>query len=167
VSSTHATAFTLEHRAAEEFLFHEATLLDQGRFEEWMELFTPDGVYWVPVEPDQKSPLDTVSLFYDDRPMMEARFRRLREPTNLVYNSRTRTHHHISNVRVAGWDVGSNTLQLECYVLMVEARPNEQRIFSGACEYRLRPMDDGLKIVRKKVVLVNCDAMFGSLAIPF
>ncbi len=157
----------LELRDAELFLFDEAELLDGGRFEEWMELFTPDGDYWVPAAPDQASPLDMVSLFYDDRPMMEARIRRLREPSNLVYNAQTRSHHHVSNVRVRGFDASAATHLVSAYVLMVESRPDEQRVFSGACEYRLRHVDGALKIVRKKVVLVNCDAMFGPLAIPF
>ena len=39
------------------FLLHEARLLDQRRFEEWMELFTEDGYYWAPARPDQPAPL--------------------------------------------------------------------------------------------------------------
>jgi 3-phenylpropionate/cinnamic acid dioxygenase small subunit len=167
MSTLNGAAAQLELRDAENFLLDEAELLDQGRFEQWMDLFTPDGDYWVPATPDQDNPLDMVSLFYDDRPMMEARIRRLREPSNLVYNARTRSHHHISNVRVRGFDATDNVHLVSCYVLMVESRSDEQRVFSGACEYRLRLVDGVLKIVRKKVVLVNCDAMFGPLAIPF
>ena len=167
MSTRNGTTPLLELREAERFLFDEAELLDQGRFEEWMDLFTPDGDYWVPMTPDQDNPRDMVSLFYDDRPMMEARIRRLREPSNLVYNARTRTHHHVGNVRVRGFDASDQTHRVSSYVLMVESRPDEQRVFSGACEYRLRLLDGALKIVRKKVVLVNCDAMFGPLAIPF
>ena len=157
----------LELRDAQNFLYDEAELLDQGRFEEWMDLFTADGDYWVPMSPGQDNPRDMVSHFYDDRPMMEARIRRLREPSNLVYNARTRCHHHVANVRVRGFDASDQTHRVSSYVLMVESRPDEQRVFSGVCEYRLRVVDGALKIVRKKVVLVNCDAMFGPLAIPF
>ena len=167
MSSIPETADALDLRAAEAFLFHEAELLDDGRFEEWMELFTPDGTYWVPIAPDQDNPFDMVSHYYDDRPYMEARFKRLREPTQLVYTARTRSHHHVSNVRVLGFDAAAGEHRISSYVLMVESRPDEQRIFSGRCEYRLRAVDGTLKIVRKKVVLVNCDAMFGALAIPF
>jgi benzoate/toluate 1,2-dioxygenase beta subunit len=167
MSTLNGAAQLLDLRDAECFLLDEAELLDQGRFEAWMELFTPDGDYWVPATPDQDNPLDMVSLFYDDRPMMEARIRRLREPSNLVYNAQTRSHHHISNVRVRGFDAGEKTHLVTCYVLMVESRPDEQRVFSGTCEYRLRLLEGALKIVRKKVVLVNCDGTFGPLAIPF
>jgi len=51
----------------ETFLIQEARLLDERRFREWMELFAEDGTYWVPAVPDQASPFDQASLFYDDR----------------------------------------------------------------------------------------------------
>ena len=38
------------------FLIHEARLLDDRRFREWMELFAEDGTYWVPAVPGQDSP---------------------------------------------------------------------------------------------------------------
>ena len=55
----------------EKFLVHEARLLDEGRFDEWLALFTADAWYWVPSEPNQASPRDTVSLIYDDRRLLE------------------------------------------------------------------------------------------------
>ena len=64
-------AALIDREAAEEFLIHEARLLDERRFREWMGLFTEDGTYWVPAAPDQKSPLDQASLFYDDREFRE------------------------------------------------------------------------------------------------
>ena len=60
-----------EHRSIEDFLIHEARLLDERRFEEWRDLFTDDGRYWVPLKPDQQSP-DETSLFYDDRKIIVA-----------------------------------------------------------------------------------------------
>ncbi len=52
------------------FLIHEAALLDQRRFRDWMALFADDGTYWVPAVPNQESPFDQASLFYDDRELM-------------------------------------------------------------------------------------------------
>jgi len=44
----------LDAAGCERFLVHEARLLDDARFEEWLALFTADAWYWVPTEPDQK-----------------------------------------------------------------------------------------------------------------
>ena len=63
----------------EAFLVHEAELLDEGRFADWLALFTENAWYWVPSEPNQDSPLTTVSLMYDDRKLLETRVRRLVE----------------------------------------------------------------------------------------
>ena len=60
-----------------DFLAHEARLLDERRFQEWMQLFADDGTYWVPSVPDQQSPFDQASLFYDDRELMRTRIERL------------------------------------------------------------------------------------------
>src|SRR5215468_12713383 len=70
----------LDLARCERFLLHEARLLDEGKFDDWLALFTPDAWYWVPSEPDQDNPHDTVSLIYDDRRLLETRVRRLASP---------------------------------------------------------------------------------------
>src|SRR6476646_6401147 len=62
------------------FLEHEVRLLDEAKFDDWLALFTLDAWYWVPTEPDQANPHDTVSLIYDDRRLLETRVRRLASP---------------------------------------------------------------------------------------
>ena len=39
-----------------QFLYHEARLLDTGQLEAWLDLFTEDATYWVPLERGQKDP---------------------------------------------------------------------------------------------------------------
>ena len=67
----------LDVQRCERFLMHEARFLDDARFDDWLALFTADGWYWVPSEPEQGNPHDTVSLMYDDRRLLETRVRRL------------------------------------------------------------------------------------------
>ena len=59
----------------EAFLYDEAALLDNPDLDGWMELYTPDGTYWMPVDENQADPINHISLFYDDRVMMEVRRR--------------------------------------------------------------------------------------------
>jgi benzoate/toluate 1,2-dioxygenase beta subunit len=54
---------SLSRETFELFLIHEAKLLDERRFRDWMELFTEDGAYWVPATPNQESPFNYASLF--------------------------------------------------------------------------------------------------------
>ena len=63
---------------SEQFVEHEVALLDEQRFEEWLNLFADDGAYWVPANPRQESPFNHVSLFYDDKHTLTIRVQRLR-----------------------------------------------------------------------------------------
>src|SRR5215471_19972778 len=88
----------------EEFLIHEARLLDERRFREWMALFAEDGTYWVPAVPDQESPFNQASLFYDDRELMKTRIERLEHPRIHVQTPPSRTAHLIGNVLIDSAD---------------------------------------------------------------
>ena len=73
---------------------HEARLLDEAKFDDWLALFTADAWYWVPSEPDQDNPHDTVSLMYDDRRLLETRVRRLASPRMYSQEPRSRCSRH-------------------------------------------------------------------------
>jgi 3-phenylpropionate/cinnamic acid dioxygenase small subunit len=147
------------------FLFHEAELLDQDRFEEWMALFTPDGYYWAPVKPDQDDFLAHVSLFYDDRPMMQARILRLRHPRNQSTLVPPRCCRLVGNVRVV--EAAPERCRTTSKLVMVESRRNAKRTFGAMVEHELKVIDGQFRIAWKKVVLVDCDQPFEELVVPF
>ncbi|MGH8519704.1 MAG: aromatic-ring-hydroxylating dioxygenase subunit beta, partial [Panacagrimonas sp.] len=62
----------------EQFLYHEARLLDTGQLEAWLELFTDDATYWVPLEENQEDPHLTSSIIHDDRTLLELRVKQAR-----------------------------------------------------------------------------------------
>ncbi len=151
----------------EQFIFFENRLLDERRFEDWMELFTEDGYYWAPARPDQESPLEETSLFFDDRELMQARIRRLRHPRIHVQTPPSRTCHMVSNLMIdEADDVSGSYLVSSCFHLL-EYRRDRQRSFGGRYEYRLVHRSGGLRIAMKKATLINCDSVFDALAIPF
>ena len=59
------------------FVMHEARLIDQHRFEEWLDLFADDGYYWMPLEWGQTDPRLTTSLMYEDKLLLRIRIERL------------------------------------------------------------------------------------------
>ena len=149
----------------ERFLLHEARLLDEGRFDEWLGLFTAEAWYWVPAEPDQASPRDTISLIYDDRRLLETRVRRLASPRIYSQEPRSRTSRMIGNVTLEETDADAVTVRSKFQLL--EYRRETQRIFGGTCLHRLVRGEDGIRIAWKRVDLVNCDAPLEGLAVPF
>ena len=55
----------LSRQQAEEFLYREARSLDERRFEDWLELFTADGLYWLPMDDGVDPTLEPSILFAD------------------------------------------------------------------------------------------------------
>src|SRR5215813_12327879 len=161
-----AAAAGIDRTAFEEFLIHEATLLDARRFRDWMALFTDDGTYWVPAVPDQRSPFDQASLFYDDRELMKTRVDRLEHPLIHVQTPPSRTAHLVGNVIVEQADAPRGEFVVGSTVIMVEYRDDAQRMFAGRQHHRLRRVGAGFRIVQKRVDLINCDSAFGAIAVP-
>jgi benzoate/toluate 1,2-dioxygenase beta subunit len=142
---------TVEH-----FLFHEARLLDTGQLEAWLELFTDDATYWLPLERGQQDPFEMSSIVHDDRTLLELRVKQA---------PLARTVHQVSNIMVAGEANGEtvvhSTLQL------VEFRNEKQRLYGALVEHRLRRSADGFRIARKRVDLVNSEGELDGIAILF
>jgi benzoate/toluate 1,2-dioxygenase beta subunit len=156
----------LDRRPFEDFILHEARLLDTRRFRDWMALFADDGTYWVPSVPDQASPLDQASLFYDDRGLMKTRIDRLEHPRIHVQTPPSRTAHLVGNVVVEEADAAKGEYLIGSTVIMVEYREDKQRLFAGRQQHRLRRAGDGFHIVQKRVDLINCDSAFDAMAVP-
>jgi benzoate/toluate 1,2-dioxygenase beta subunit len=161
--STPAAAF--DTAECEQFLVHEARLLDEGRFDQWLGLFTSDAWYWVPSEPDQANPRETISLIYDDRRLLETRVRRLASPRIYSQEPRSRTSRIIANVSIEEAD-GTGCIVRSKWQLL-EYRRETQRIFGGTSFHRLVRGDNGIQIAWKRVDLVNCDAPLEGLVVPF
>jgi benzoate/toluate 1,2-dioxygenase beta subunit len=147
-----------------QFLVHEARLLDDARFDEWLALFTDDAWYWVPVEPDQNNPFDTVSLIYDDRRLLETRVRRLASPRIYSQEPRSRTSRIVANVTLEESEAGACTVRSK--FLMLEYRREGQRTFGGTAFHRLVSIDGRYRIAWKRVNLVNCDAPIDGIVVP-
>jgi 3-phenylpropionate/cinnamic acid dioxygenase small subunit len=160
-------AGALDAVRCEQFLVHEARLLDDGRFDEWLALFTEDAWYWVPTEPDQKDPFETVSLIYDDRRLLETRVRRLASPRIYSQEPRSRTTRMVGNVTVEDVSADGLSCTARSKFFMLENRRDNQRLFGGTCLHRLVFIDGAVRIAWKRVHLVNCDAPLEGILIPF
>jgi len=152
-------------QTCEDFLVKEARLLDEARFDDWLALFTPDAQYWVPSEPGQQSPHDTVSLMYDDRRLLETRVRRLASPRIYSQEPRSRTSRIVANVTLD--ETSADHAVIWSKFIMIEFRRNEQRVFGGTCLHRLVLHEGAMRIRLKRIELVNCDAPLDGLVVPF
>ena len=143
-----------------ELLYHEAALLDERRFDEWLELFTDDALYWVP-QGEDGDPARQVSIAYDDRRRMHERVLRLTSGFAYAQDPPSRTCHVLGNVRQTGESDGA--LQIASALIVAEVRRNTQQLYAGQVEHDLVPKGDGFRIRRKVVRLVNSDVPLGNV----
>lgn len=151
-------------RAIEKLLYDEASFLDKADLDGWIELYTEDGTYWMPVTPEQTDPVNHISLFYDDRVIMEVRRRNMKHPRAPSKDYPVRCSHIISNIRVTEQsDNGDCTVSSNFHCLMYY---NErQSTWGGTYRHELVMTDNGLRIKHKRVDLINCDAALGTIII--
>jgi 3-phenylpropionate/cinnamic acid dioxygenase small subunit len=147
----------------EEFLYHEARLLDTQRYEEWLALFSEDATYWVPLERGQNDPLETSSIIHDDRTLLELRVKQLRHPRAHARVPLARTVHQVANVTVSNGSAGE--VKVASTLTVVEFRNERQRIYGALVEHRLRPHGESFRIAHKRVELVNCEGELDGIAI--
>ncbi|MDB5410600.1 MAG: bnzB 1, partial [Rhodospirillales bacterium] len=67
-------------RDVEQFLYRQSEILDEKRWLDFVDLFTEDGVYWMPAEPEQTTGDGVPSIFHEDRNLMTVRAKRITHP---------------------------------------------------------------------------------------
>jgi 3-phenylpropionate/cinnamic acid dioxygenase small subunit len=148
----------------EQFLYHEARLLDTQRYEEWLALFTDDATYWVPLEKDQTEPLETSSIIHDDRTLLELRVKQARHPRAHARQPLARTVHQVGNVMI---EEGKDEIKVTSTLQLVEFRNQKQRLYGALVEHRLRRVNGSFRIAHKRVDLANSEGELDGIAILF
>jgi p-cumate 2,3-dioxygenase beta subunit len=148
------TAQTSVTRAeVEDFLFHEAALLDAWKLKEWEDLLTDDATYYVPpndeLEGDYKNTLYIIS---DDRERIRQRVIRVLDPNCHAEYPRSRTCRLITNVRITGVEGDLVTAESN-FVCYRYRRYQREFVYVGTYEHQLRKTAQGFRIKQRRVLL--------------
>jgi 3-phenylpropionate/cinnamic acid dioxygenase small subunit len=145
--------------AVAEFLYREARLLDTRQFAGWLELFCDDAVFWAPaVGMDGAYTVDPETslnfIYIVGRAGLEARVFRVESGGSLASNPLPSTRHLVTNVMVES--AGSDQIEAFANTQVVAfCEPRGQQILNGSYEYVLRKEKGGLRIARKKILLLE------------
>ena len=145
------------------FIYLEARLLDEQRFDEWLKLFAEDGRYWMPLEHGQTDRRLTASLMDEDLLLLRIRVERLAGMRTYSQKPKSRCHHLLQKPQIDQLDTDTN-----CYVAWtamhyVESRQDRQDFYAAWVRHELTTVGGALRIRMKRVDLMNCDAAFGSI----
>jgi benzoate/toluate 1,2-dioxygenase beta subunit len=134
----------------------EARLLDQLRFDDWLTMYAPECIYWVPGTPEGGDPRREIAISFDDRRRMEDRIYRLRTGYAWSQAPKSRTVRMISNVEVfAACDEAARMVRSN--FLISEFRVDGTRFLSGWCGHRFVAAGERWQIEVRQVNLIDCD----------
>lgn len=137
----------------EDFLFHEAALLDEWRLEEWLGLLTEDATYQVPPnDHPEGDPKNTLFILSDDIVRIRERVKRLQSPNCHAEHPHSRTRRMISNVRVLK-DDGASVEAAANFVVYRMRRYERIREYVGHYRYTLARTADGFRIRHRKAII--------------
>ena len=151
----------VDDKQIERYIYHEALLMDENRYDEWFALWAEDLLYWVPSNIDDADPMTHVQIIYDDRPTLEDRIERLKGGTAHAQDPKSRMRRLISNIEVQEESNGDVTVASNFN--LTEVRHGKQDTFAGRTYHQLRPEGASFKMVSKKVLLVNNDEVIDNL----
>ncbi|OBH08195.1 aromatic-ring-hydroxylating dioxygenase subunit beta [Mycobacterium sp. E1747] len=146
-------------REVEQFLFHEALLLDEGRYEEWLELLTDDVWYFCPliefVDGVDPSVVERGGHYFDEnKQSLRNRCQWLMSPHTHVEHPPSLKRRLISNVQVQeqdeGWAAQSNFM-----LWQIRSRDTDGVFFAGRRQDRLRREDGNLKLCERRIQLAH------------
>jgi benzoate/toluate 1,2-dioxygenase subunit beta len=148
-----------------QFVYEEAELLDRMEFDQWLDLFDEESVYWFPIDTTTSSPLDSLNLIYDDRPRLCDRLARLQSGFAFSEAPASQTSHMLSNLRLVTADEYARSVDdrgLPDGDLALAGRAAIARVRQGTCDvyyartvWALRPAGVNLKIRMKRIDLLN------------
>lgn len=152
--------------AVRAFLEREARLLDQGRFEAWLALFTPECAYWVPGTPDRGDPRREITVAFHDRRQLEDRVYRLGTGYAWSQTPASRTVRSISNVEPFATD-NAGIVMARSNFHIAELLDGDLRHWAGWAGHRLATTGGGFSILAKQINLIDCDRPLRNPSIVF
>jgi benzoate/toluate 1,2-dioxygenase subunit beta len=143
-----------------DFLYHEAWLLDQQRWKEWLKLYAPDCRFWVPAWNDDHEPVDDPNtglsfIYYESRGGLEDRVWRAQSGLSVASTPLPRTCHQVTNVRCEETESGRLLVRSAWSCHVFDLRAQAQHTFFGHYEHLLESDGGTLSIVEKKIFLLN------------
>lgn len=136
-------------------LEREARLLDERRFDEWLALYIPECLYWVPGTPGG-DPRREIAFAFDDRRQLEGRIYRLGTGYAWSQIPPSRTARLVSNVEVFA-TAHPGTRMVRSTFVLAEQRAGETRTLAGSYAHRIVERDGAWRIAVKQVNLLECD----------
>jgi 3-phenylpropionate/cinnamic acid dioxygenase small subunit len=143
----------------EQFLYRQAALLDDKDWQGWIDLFTADGVYWMPPDASYKTWDGQPAIFAEDKNLMTVRMLRVLHPDAWSQRPLWGTNHVVSNVSIRKISKNGD-VEVTSRFHMMELRRDDVRHFAGAYLHKLKKTKKGFAIRLQRVDMTNAQAAY-------
>jgi 3-phenylpropionate/cinnamic acid dioxygenase small subunit len=159
----------------EQFLYREAALLDERRFREWLDLFTDDTEYWMPVrstrqwsdEAHEFTQPGEAAFFDEDKELLAERVRKLYTGVAWSEDPPSRVRHFVSNVRLLERR-GDAEFLVTCNFIVYRTRlAMDEDMWVGRREDTLRKVDGRWRIARRHIFIDQVSLTSKNLSVFF
>mgnify|MGYP001962715511 CR=1 FL=1 len=159
---------TLEHlilsREIEEFYYREALLYDERHYYEWLDLFTDDVRYYMPIrrnvrfgeqaEREETREQQDISWIDEGKTTLTQRIQQIMTGIHWAEEPLSRINHYVTNVLIIDKRENGTELTVKSHFLTYRNRvETETDYFAGRRIDTLRKVDGEWKISRRKVIL--------------
>jgi benzoate/toluate 1,2-dioxygenase subunit beta len=148
-----------EQHAVEQFLYRQSELLDTKRWQDWIDLFAPDGIYWMPPAPEYKTWDGQPAIFAEDKNLMTVRMNRVLHPDAWSQRPLWETNHVVSNVSILKAQKNGD-VEVRSRFHMMELRRDDVRHFAGSYLHTLKKTRTGYAIKLQRVDMTNAQAAY-------
>jgi 3-phenylpropionate/cinnamic acid dioxygenase small subunit len=143
----------------EQFLYKQSELLDAKRWQDWIDLFSPDGIYWMPPERSYTTWDGQPAIFAEDRNLMTVRMNRVLHPDAWSQRPLWETNHVVSNVSIQK-EKPNGDIEVRSRFHMMELRRDDVRHFAGQYTHHLKKTKGGYQIKLQRVDMTNAQAAY-------
>ena len=145
--------------AVEQLLYRQAEHLDTKNWKAWIDLFTPEGIYWMPPDASYKTWDGQPAIFAEDKNLMTVRMLRVQHPDAWSQRPLWETNHVVSNVRIRKV-VPNGDIEVTSRFHMMEMRRDDVRHFAGSYLHKLKKTKTGYAIKLQRVDMANAQAAY-------
>jgi len=140
------------------FVYHEAMLLDTGRYDEWLSLFAESGLYWMPLSADQPPGDEAPSLLYEDLLLLRLRIQRYANPRAHSLHPAVRSLRILQTPQVVAGNAAEGVYETRTPFLYVETQGDTQKMLAATAHHTIEGAPGAWQLRMKKVLLLNADA---------
>jgi 3-phenylpropionate/cinnamic acid dioxygenase small subunit len=146
-----------------DFVYLESRLIDDGRFDEWYALYADDAYYWVPLVHGQADGENHTSLMYEDKLLLKLRIKRFGNPRSYSLHPPVRCLHVLQRPELEHSDRAGKRWVLRTNLVYIETQGDTQQVYAAVTRLTLTVVEGALRVVLKRVDLLNCDAPLPSI----